>query len=536
MSCFNKCTECNILAPAFVLLFILVTSLLSTASFAAALNNNLMKGSNIAGSSHTATLLNPNPQLIDKDGNLIQNFNLSSNLTRSIGTIADGVSKLIIEVAHKHPLAFSIVGTNPKNLTDGTLLPLITNPGIEKPLSSIVVSPHPTKNGSLVVAAVYTPPDFINEPTAAYKNITVSINDPENSSVSFSPTVIRLYHPPVVLVHGLWENPTVWTQGNFKQKLANAHFDVIPADYSKYNATTFDPYANKTFGNYGINATKYAIHFALNKLHNQSIAAAQADVIAHSVGGLIARGFVQQPDYNSSTNYMKGYIHRLITIGTPHFGGQLAEPLYSHLNDRYCYVPATKVIIFPAGCQFDPIDFELMQLKAIYKNELHAPVDAGGVEALIPGSIAYSHLCQTNVKSYAIVGSWGPNAVASHFLMESLFKNLLGDPTFNLDIDGFRGNFQGDNDLQVNLTSQAGGLHTVFPISNNPKHDALPNESKGYNNTVHSSIFIAPPDQSLVQGELSSIQIQNDVSKLLNSDDGKFADSIGIGVPCDIPK
>lgn len=383
---------------------------------------------------------------------------------------------------------------------------------------------------------MYTPPDFINEPTTAYKNITVSINDPENSSVLFSPAVIRLYHSPVVLVHGLWENPTVWTQGNFKQNLANAHFDVISADYSKYNATTFDPYANKTFGNYGINATKYAIYFALNKLHNQSIAAARADVIAHSVGGLIARGFVQQPDYNSSANYMKGYIHRLITIGAPHFGAQLAGPFYSHRNEWYCYAPATKAIIFPTGCQFDPMDFELMQLKTIYKNELHAPLDAGGVEALIPGSIAYSHLCPTNVKSYAIVGSWGPNAVASHYLMESLFKNILGDPTFNLDTDGFRGNFQGDNDLQVNLTSQAGGLHTVFPISSNPEHDALPTESKGYNNTLHSSIFIAPSDQSLIQGELSSIQIQNDVSKLLNSDDGKFAGSIGIGAPCNIPK
>jgi hypothetical protein len=73
--------------------------------------------------------------------------------------------------------------------------------------------------------------------------------------------------------------------------------------------------------------------------------------------------------------------------------------------------------------------------------------------------------------------------------MESLFKNILGDPTFNLDTDGFRGNFQGDNDLQVNLTSQAGGLHTMFLTSNNTEHGALPNESKGYNNTLHASIF-----------------------------------------------
>lgn len=520
------------LLPTFILLSTLVISLLSTTSFVAALNTNFARDPNISASSKAkmATLLDPNPVLIDKHGNLIQDTTFLLKLKSRNGTIADGVSKLIIEVNYSRPLNFSIVGKSPNNLSEGTLSPLM-GPSIKKPSSSTVV--NQTKNGTSVVA-VYTPPDFINEPTADHKNIRVSINDTQNH-ISISSVDIRLYHPPVVLVHGLWENSSFWQRplSTFSQVLSNAHLYVTLANYSKYNATTFDPYANKTFGNYGINATKYAIHFALNKLHNQSIAAAQADVIGHSMGGLIARGLVQQPDYNSSTNYMKGYIHRL-TIGTPHFGGQLAGPFYSHRNDWYYYAPATKAIIFPTGCQFDPMDFELMQLKTIYKNELHAPIDAGGVEAMIPGSIAYSHLCPTNVKSYAIVGSWGPNAVASHFLMESLFKNILGDPTFNLDTDGFRGNFQGDNDLQVNLTSQAGGLHTKFLTSNT--HGALPNESKGYNNTLHTSIFIALSDQSLVRGELSSIQIQNDVSKLLNSDDGKFAESIGIGAPCDIPK
>ena len=116
---------------------------------------------------------------------------------------------------------------------------------------------------------------------------------------------LYLYHPTVVLVHGIWENPTVWTQDNFSQNLAKARFNVTAADYSTHNAATFDPYANKTFGNYDINATRYAIHRALDNHHGNHTAASQVDIVAHSVGGLIARGIVQQPDYNSSTNYMK---------------------------------------------------------------------------------------------------------------------------------------------------------------------------------------------------------------------------------------
>jgi pimeloyl-ACP methyl ester carboxylesterase len=72
----------------------------------------------------------------------------------------------------------------------------------------------------------------------------------------FSPVNIRVYHPPVVLIHGLWGNPTGWTQNNFFQNLTKNYFNVTLADYGKHNATTFDPYANKTFGNYGINATR----------------------------------------------------------------------------------------------------------------------------------------------------------------------------------------------------------------------------------------------------------------------------------------
>ncbi len=530
MSNSNKSIGRNPLVPTFILLF----ALMSATSSAAALNTKVAIGPNVVASPKTVTLLDPNPKLIDKDGNLIQNVNLPSNLIRPIGTIADGVSKLIFEVTHKDFLNFSIVGMNPKDLSEGTLSPLIASRGIEKPTSSIVVDPHPTKNGTLVVMAVYTPPDSINETTADHKNITVSINDPNNHSVSFPPVNIGLYHPPVVLVHGLWEKSTFWEHplSNFSQLLSNAHFDVTSADYGKHNAATFDPYANKTFGNYGINATRYAIQTALKNYHKNDIAGSQVDIVAHSVGGLIARGFVQQPDYNNTANYMKGYIHRLITIGTPHFGGHLSGPLFNHRNDWYCSVPFPKIAIFPNGCQFN---LGITQLKTIYKN-LSTPIDQGGVEALIPGSIAYSHLCPTNVKSYAIVGSWGPLGNASMKQLQSFFRNITNNPSFNLDRDGFKGNFQGNNDLQVNLTSQAGGLHTVFPLPTNSKQNDLPPESVGYFNIIHAPIFIAQSDKNLVHAELASTQIENGVLQLLNSNDSKFANSIGLGAPCDIPK
>jgi hypothetical protein len=51
----------------------------------------------------------------------------------------------------------------------------------------------------------------------------------------------------------------------------------------------------------------------------------------------MARGFVQQSDYRGKANYMKGSIYRLITIGTPHFGGDLSEFVYDHSDDWYFF-------------------------------------------------------------------------------------------------------------------------------------------------------------------------------------------------------
>jgi hypothetical protein len=92
---------------------------------------------------------------------------------------------------------------------------------------------------------------------------------------------------------------------------------------------------------------------------------------------------------------------------------------------------------------------QLEDLKTISK---FRPIDQGGVKALIPGSIAYSHLCQTNATSYAIAGHWEPNATDSYAVQEN--------HKFNLTKDGFND----QNDLVVSVTSQLTGVKYVLLI------------------------------------------------------------------------
>ncbi len=297
------------------------------------------------------------------------------------------------------------------------------------------------------------------------------------------------------------------------------------ADYREHNAETFDPYSIPSIGNYGIDSIRNSVSEILDSYRNDGIAASQVDIVGHSLGGLIARGFAQQPGYIDEDNYFQGYIHRLITIGTPHYGAHLADILFDYRNNWYCI--QSNVIINPSLC----LPQYLKQLKTLFEQDYQRPIDKGGIEALAPGSIAYNHLCETNVTSYAIAGSWAPKATNSHSSIEIFYRTITGNIFFDLDKDGFQGYFEGNNDLQVSIDSQVGGLASQFRTVNS----TLPNQSEVYSNTVHSSSFIALEDQN-VTSELKSKDIQNDVVTLLHSPQDKFANTIGLGSPCQIPQ
>ena len=147
---------------------------------------------------------------------------------------------------------------------------------------------------------------------------------------------------------------------------------------------------------------------------------------------------------------------------------------------------------------------------------------------MIPSSDAYYHLYQTNVKSYAIAGSWKPNANDSHESQEWDFQFITDNLDFNLDRDGF----DDDNDLVVSVTSHFGGLGGLQNQIRQPENNDIPNNSTIYPNIIHGSLLIKKHDKDVVFSETYSTHIQDDVIKLLGSSDNeKFANSIGKDSP-----
>jgi pimeloyl-ACP methyl ester carboxylesterase len=489
------------------------------------LQNTNVNPSSSSNSKPHYSILDPNPSLIDGDGNLVNDISKAVDITTyRDGTIADGVSKLILVVDSNKVLQFSISETKPDDLING-ILSCLNQTNVDKLRSAVKVSPEDIGNKRSVVVAVYTPPDSFNQDKVSNKTIHVNVSDPYNPDArTLYELPIKLYRPPVVLVHGIWANSyNTWAETDFANKLSDNGFIYAFADYGEHNSKTFDPYAvkikdGKAFGNYGIDSIRNTIKYILNVYRYFSIAASQVDIVAHSMGGLMARGFVQQSDYLKQDNFMKGSIHRLITIGTPHFGGPLSKFLYDHRDDRYCFDENGEIL--PAEKCYAPI-----QLESSYESR-NIPINQGGIKSLIPGSDAYSHLRQTNVKSYAIAGTWKQKASLSHEYQKSYYGTITKKDTFDLEQDGFDG--EDENDLVVSVKSQLGGLpHQI----RQPGKNSIPNKGALYPNTIHAS-FLKRDDNDDVSSEIRSRYIRKDVIKLLgSSDDSKFADAIGIDSP-----
>lgn len=187
---------------------------------------------------------------------------------------------------------------------------------------------------------------------------------------------LKIVRPPIVLVHGTFDNGgSAWLspasfQGHalsnsFASTLKQSGFLPFIVDYRGSNgsagssksgfydnryivwngggdstwlntkkATLRDPDAPAT-GFMGVDQQAYTLRGGIKQAlshyrDNLNIAVARADLVGHSMGGLLAR-VNAAPKYNDNyrrpDNYGAGDINRLITISTPHHGSELPQML-----------------------------------------------------------------------------------------------------------------------------------------------------------------------------------------------------------------
>lgn len=295
------------------------------------------------------------------------------NVART-GAVTDGVTKLLLRYTADEPgvVSFSFQDLSGHSSTDTKEKLTNINGGSSQSVPTHLV------NGQNIALALYTVPlELDSDVRKGSVQFTASFLGTSSSTQQTSTQSITLERPPVVLIHGVWSDSGTWKGAGPLAKLQAAGLDPYGAylvDYGFANAGHF-PLDTKYL--------RLEIDKVVNDFRSHGIATTQVDVVGHSMGGLITRTFAAQGGYRQSYNFQKGSIRRIITIGTPHAGSELAN-LGWYLQTQT--KPQTSFMF-----------------KTIMRLFNH-PVDEGAIEDLRVGSPATQTIPDTPIPSYAILG------------------------------------------------------------------------------------------------------------------------------------
>jgi hypothetical protein len=331
-------------------------AIVTSAGLGVASPRGLNAGSEPEGSI-SVTLLDPVPTLLS-GSQVTANYNTLATQGRAVqGVDADGVTEMVVRwPATAAGLQFTAVLLNDQGKrsssanNDGALAQIGSTVFNE---SQLTVTSVNTSAGPMGFFLYRAPVDF-PRPSGQDANSssrTVSLRVVEDSTTSN--TTVTILRPPVILVHGLWGQPSDWD--TFTPFISDARFEEFRADYSQSigaDLSSYTPsYPTGDQGTITALATGASLGFSyngptvLNEVASDvssfdngvnpagiAVAGVQADFVDHSMGGDVTRWLVQESNFLSNDTFAQGSIHKVVTIGTPHLGSPLATDLLANNN------------------------------------------------------------------------------------------------------------------------------------------------------------------------------------------------------------
>jgi hypothetical protein len=395
------------------------------------------------------------------------------------GLAADSATQVLVEVffagmnvGDTINLTLSDENGPSSNSASAGYLTALTANGMDSRTSNGVISIQavsiPSSGAVMGFAVFHAPTDFVralnaDDPTASAR--TVSIAAADTNTGSTNTTDVAIVRPPVVFIHGLWGSPSDFMSsdggvlgaftGQVQWKTSFARFD------QQVLSTSTDPnYVDPQVGVVAIPGNTLGFLYAATQVLPQvraavadykyssaaggQIAATQVDVVAHSMGGVVTRTLPLLSGYAGQDTYTQGYVHKLITLDTPHTGTPVAAD---------ALLPANSCVQ-----QMLAIESKFVIKTAVVNN---ASVN-GAVADLQVGSKAITNL--QNLPTAMIGGQMTPSQLggAGQNAIGATIRVFCGtaanDPLANAlnPIDWFQ-ELQGDSDGVVPLTSQFNG-------------------------------------------------------------------------------
>ena len=338
-----------------------------------------------------------------------------SNEKGGLGAVAaDGVSLVLIraKAGSAETVHFSVAGVG------GWLYPLVGDPFRKTGVSTLDV-PTSQVVGEHLAFALYRPPSSYGASPAAHVPITFEARAGDQKRT----LNVWLVRPPVVLVHGTYDNPLeCWEkiEEGDESKVSMQEFllahNIRPycVDWEATNGSK-NPSDFRT-NQKAVYQNKDGIKFAIARYRANGIAVTQADVVCHSQGGVIARVYARgfpldkvmhvddahftNPEacaqdgcwYHRAENYCQGDIHRLITISSTHRGSDVCRLFNAY--DKY-----TKTHGFATSNSMESVWLDLF---CAYVNEYESGIKTGGFYNQTPASRELIEIGPTPIPSHAI--------------------------------------------------------------------------------------------------------------------------------------
>ena len=304
-------------------------------------------------------MVDPVPALLNGPAVTTDIATLATGGAAVSGVAAEGVAEMVLRVnasAVGENFTFSVINDQNQPSTsiddDGALGAIGAAP-IDQ--SAVTVASVTTGAGPMAFVIYRAPLDFARagggDDTLTRRAVTIQWTAANGADSGSTP--VAIVRPPVALVHGLWGAPSDWNNFGplYSAAGSDPRFAIRTADYSfaigGSLATTTPAYdivsgakANSLGFVYNAGQVAQQIDSFIASFKTGSnpaaiaVAAVQADVVGHSMGGDVTRTMPLLESFASATTFGQGNVHKLITVDTPHLGSPLAIQLL--LNDNEC--------------------------------------------------------------------------------------------------------------------------------------------------------------------------------------------------------
>ncbi|MFA5144017.1 MAG: alpha/beta hydrolase [Candidatus Omnitrophota bacterium] len=367
------------------------------------------------------------------------------------GVAADGAARLLLRIKTgvSAQVSLSLEGGTGDKSEDGVLRSIDRKEKQEG--NSIEAHTVSTSKGDIAFAIYQAPVNFVRGPddtTAPLRSMMLRVvvnSDDALAHYNFLED-IRIARPPVVFIHGIWSSQLCWL--NFENKV----YDAIPGIYTviaDYEATNADYFT----------INMWVVRQYLNKaravMRESGIAMVRADIVAHSMGGILSRLWSCTGSgpcrYLRDDNFHKGDINKLISIDSPYLGSFLSDVTLFFMRN------------YPNKAVVD--------LFTKLAGDLKQPVDKGAVTDLATDSLILQFI------NSHYFDMWS-HAIAGDYIVPGGDFDLIGDPSLRLmhkaykiaGVSMYEYIVDGRSDLVVSLHSQFGGLHGAAITTYNHDH------------------------------------------------------------------